>query len=59
MNHCMSAESESDTEPTWKSISLHRDVYSQLKASKPYDSMSYNDLVVDMLEDYEGSEERP
>lgn len=47
---------ESETRREYKTLSIHRDVYRRLKASKPYESMSFNDLINDMIEDYRGSD---
>jgi hypothetical protein len=37
----------------YTSIHVRRDVRDRLKALKPYDSMSFNDLFEDMAEQYD------
>lgn len=46
----MSAPTDSGREYT--TLSVHRRVVDRLTALKPYESMSYNDLLTDMIEDY-------
>lgn len=48
----MSVQSDSDSGPDDTTISVRRDVQKRLQALKPYQSVSYNDLIVDMIEVY-------
>lgn len=38
-------------------ITVRRDVYQRLAAKKPYDSMSFNDLVKEMIDQYDSEVE--
>lgn len=52
----MSVKSDSESERTDTTISLQTDVRDRLRALKPFESTSYNDLVDDMIDVYEDSE---
>jgi hypothetical protein len=47
----MSAE---DPPSEWTSLGIRRSVHSRLEELKPYESMSFNDLLDDMADSYEG-----
>jgi hypothetical protein len=47
----MSAKSDESRRAT--TVSVHREVHSRLESLKPYDSMSMNELIVDMADTYE------
>ena len=38
----------------WTSLGVRKSVRSRLTEIKPYESMSFNDLLVDMADSYEG-----
>lgn len=50
----MAAETDSGRQYT--TLSVHRRVVDRLTAIKPYESMSYNDLLLTMIEEYESNE---
>lgn len=39
-----------------KTITVHKDVHTRLGEAKPYDSMSFNEFLDELLEDWEGSD---
>jgi hypothetical protein len=47
----MSVETDESRRAT--TMSVHRDTRDRLESLKPYDSMSFNDLLVDMADEYE------
>ena len=47
----MSVETDESRRAT--TMSVHRDTRDRLESLKPYDSMPFNDLLVDMADEYE------
>jgi hypothetical protein len=39
----------------YTSLHVHTDVHERLKSLKPYESMSFNDLLVDMADEYDSN----
>ena len=44
---------KTNPESEWTSLGVRKSVRSKLKELKPYDSMSFNDLLLDMADVYE------
>ena len=43
---------------TYTSLSVTQEMHTRLENLKPYDSMSYNDLLAEMATSYEESEQK-
>lgn len=48
----MSSRSTADR----KTITVHEDIHTRLDEAKPYDSMSFNEFLGELLKDWEGSD---
>lgn len=47
------AETGAQREDPWTSLSIRKSVAGRLKNAKPYSSMSYDDLLREMVDEYE------
>ena len=44
---------DTDTERHWTTVAVRHPVHERLKSLRPYDSMSFSDLIDDMADTYE------
>ena len=51
----MNMSADTDESPRATTVSVHRETRDRLRSLKPYESMSFNDLLVDMADSYEES----